>query len=78
MEQRYGYGHPAYTDDFRQRHEAEQEAARKEQEEMQDREKRARATYLQGLEDARVAERVTHEERIVATFEPQKQQAKRQ
>jgi len=77
MAQRYD-SRSGYSEDFRQRHEAEQDAARKQKEEMQDREKSARAAYLKQLEDARVAERVTHEARIVATFETQKQHAKRQ
>jgi phage/plasmid-associated DNA primase len=73
MVQRQGY-----SDDFQRRFEAEQDARRQEQEERTARNARLQAEHRQRLEDARVAERVTHEERIVATFETQKQHAKRQ
>jgi len=73
MAQRQGY-----STDFQQRFEAEQDARRQEQEERTARNARLQAEHRQQLEDVRIAERVTHEERIVATFEPQKQHAKRQ
>ena len=78
MSTRYGYGQQGYSQDFHERQEAEQEARRREKEAMKERERVARANHRQQLEDVRVAERTTHEDRIVATFETQKQHAKRQ
>lgn len=67
-----------YSDDFARKHEERMEAERKEKAAMKAANDAARAEYLKGLEDKRVAERVIHEDRIVATFESRKQHAKRQ
>ena len=67
-----------YSDDFKARQVAEQAEAQRQRDEMKAANDAARAEYLAGLEAKRVAERVTHEDRIVATFETQKQHAKRQ